>query len=168
MDRTMLNEAKLPNTFWREAVNTTIYILNRAQIRVNNNKTPYELWKGRLATVKYFKLFGRKCYININEDNLGKFDSRINEGIFLGYAYGRKAYKCYNKMLCKVVDSIDVRVDEAIPQEEKSQTNEDPEETIYKELEKRKKERRIRNITPISKDTIQICSKESSIKINSW
>jgi hypothetical protein len=27
-------------------------------------------------------------------------------------------------------------VDEAIPQKEKSQTNEDPEETIYKEREK--------------------------------
>jgi transposase InsO family protein len=41
MDRTMLNEAKLPYTFWREAVNKTIYILNRAQIGVNNNNTPY-------------------------------------------------------------------------------------------------------------------------------
>jgi hypothetical protein len=32
--------------------------------------------------------------------------------------------------LWKVVDSIDVKVDEAILQEEKSQTNEDPEEKI--------------------------------------
>jgi hypothetical protein len=140
MARTMLNEAKLPDTFWREAINTTIYILNRAQIRVNNNKTPYELWKGRPTTVKYFKVFGSKCYIKRNEDNLGKFDSRTDEGIFLGYASGSKAYKCYNKRLCKVVDSIDVRVDEAIPQKEKSQTNEDPEETIYKEREKEEEE----------------------------
>jgi transposase InsO family protein len=43
MARTMLNEAKLPDTFWREAINTTIYILNRAQIRVNSGNTPYEL-----------------------------------------------------------------------------------------------------------------------------
>jgi hypothetical protein len=140
MARTMLNEAKLPDTFWREAVNTTIYILNRAQIRVNNNKTPYELWKGRPTTVKYFKVFGSKCYIKRNEDNLGKFDSRTDEGIFLGYASGSKAYKCYNKILCKVVDSIDVRVDEAIPQKEKSQTNEDPKETIYREREKEEEE----------------------------
>jgi hypothetical protein len=37
------------------------------------------------------------------------------KGIFLGYAYGSKAYKCYNKRLSKVVDNIDVRVDEEIP-----------------------------------------------------
>jgi hypothetical protein len=30
MARTMLNEAKLPKTFWREVVTTTVYILNRA------------------------------------------------------------------------------------------------------------------------------------------
>jgi hypothetical protein len=52
MDRTMLNEAKLLDTFWRETINTTIYILNRAQIRVNNSKTPYELWKVRPTTIK--------------------------------------------------------------------------------------------------------------------
>jgi hypothetical protein len=133
MARTMLNESKLPDTFWREAINTTIYILNRAQIEVKGNKTPYELWKRRPTTIKYFKVFGSKYYIKRNEDNLGKFDSRTDGGIFLGYAYGSKAYKCYNKRLCKVVDNIDVRVDEAILKEEKSQTNEDPEETIYKE-----------------------------------
>ena len=115
MNRTMLNEAKLPDTFWREAFNTTIQILNRPQIRVKNNKTPYELWKCRPTTVKYFKVFTRKWYIKRNEDNLGKFDYITDEGIFLGYAFGSKAYKCYNKILCKFVDSIDVRVDGEIP-----------------------------------------------------
>jgi len=43
-------------------------------------------------------LFGRKCYIKINEDDLGKFDSRYGEGIFLGHAYRSKGYKCYNKI----------------------------------------------------------------------
>jgi hypothetical protein len=38
MDRKMLNEDKLLDTFWREAVNKTFYILKRAQIRVNKKK----------------------------------------------------------------------------------------------------------------------------------
>jgi hypothetical protein len=57
MERTMLNEAKLLDMFWREVINIAVYILNRGQIIVNNNKTPYELWKGRPRTVKYFKVF---------------------------------------------------------------------------------------------------------------
>jgi len=122
----MLNEAKLPDTFCWQVVSKTIYILNREKIRVNNKKTSYELWKSIPTIVKYFKLFWSKCYIKINEDNLKNIDSRIYETIFPPYASRKKAYKFYNKRLHKVLDSIVVRVDEMIPQKEKSHTNEDP------------------------------------------
>ena len=38
--RTMLNEAKLSDTYQREAVYTTVYILNSGQLKVNKDKTP--------------------------------------------------------------------------------------------------------------------------------
>jgi hypothetical protein len=60
--------------------------------------------------------------MKINDDKLGKFDSRVDEGIFLGYSTRSKAYKCYNKRLHKVVECIDVRIDEAWPRE-RSRTN---------------------------------------------
>ena len=41
--RTMLNEAKLSDSFWREVVYTVVYILNRGKLKVNKDKTPYEL-----------------------------------------------------------------------------------------------------------------------------
>jgi hypothetical protein len=41
-----------------------------------------------------------------------------DEGIFLGYATNSKGYKCYNKRLHKMVDCIDVKVDEGIPARE--------------------------------------------------
>jgi hypothetical protein len=69
MARKMMNESKLSDRFWREAINTIVYILNRGKIRVNNDKTPYELWKGRPTTVKYFKYFGSKCYIKRDDCN---------------------------------------------------------------------------------------------------
>lgn len=56
--RTMLNEAKLPDIYWREAIYTTVYILNRRQLRLNNDKTPYEQWYGRPTSTKYFRIFG--------------------------------------------------------------------------------------------------------------
>jgi hypothetical protein len=40
---------------------------------------------------------------------------RADEGIFLGYATNSKGYKCYNKRLHKLVDCVDVKVDEEIP-----------------------------------------------------
>jgi hypothetical protein len=86
MERKMLNEAKISDKCWREVVNTKVYILNRGKIRVNNNKTPYELWKGIPETIKYFKVFGRKCYAKRDDEDLGKFDSIDDEGIFIGYS----------------------------------------------------------------------------------
>ena len=117
--RTMLNEAKLSATYWKEAVYTLVYILNRGQLRVNKDKTPYELWYGRPASLKYFKVFGSKCYIKMNEDDLGKFDSSIDEGIFLGYSSTKKAYICFNNRLHKIVESADVRVDDIKPKRKK-------------------------------------------------
>jgi hypothetical protein len=124
LSRTMLNEAILSDSFWREAVYTAIYILNRGKIKVNSDKTPYELWKGRPTSVKHFRIFGSKCYIKRDDEDLGKFDSREDEGIFLGYSSRSKAYRCYNKRLQKIVESINVRIDEARPHKNKLQTKE--------------------------------------------
>jgi hypothetical protein len=133
MERTMLNEAKLSYMFWREAINTTIYILNRGKIKVNNNKTPYELWKGRPTTIKYFKVFRSKCYIKRDDEDLGKFDSRADEGIFLGYSSRNKDYRCYNTTLHKIIESANVKVDEAGHQKVKTQVNVQADEPGCKE-----------------------------------
>jgi hypothetical protein len=50
-----------------------------------------------------------------NDENIGKYDDRANEGIFLGYDTNSKGYRCYNKRLHKLVDCIDVKVDEELP-----------------------------------------------------
>ena len=91
---------------------------NREQLRVKKDKTPYKLWYGRPTSVIYFKVFGSKCYIKRNEDDLGKFDSRTDEGIFLGYSSTKKAYRWFNKKLHEVVESADVKVDDVKPRKE--------------------------------------------------
>jgi hypothetical protein len=98
-----------------EAIHTTVHILNKAHIRPHSDKTPYELWFGRPASIKHFKIFGSKCYIKNNDENIGKYDDWADEGIFLGYATNSKGYRCYNKRLHKLVDCIDRKVDEEIP-----------------------------------------------------
>ena len=91
----MLNEAKIPDGYWREAIYTVVYVQNRGKLRVNSDKT-HELWFGRTTSVKYFRTFGSKCYIKRDDDNLGKFDSRIDEDIFLGYSSTKKEYRFYH------------------------------------------------------------------------
>jgi len=80
--------------------------------RPENNKTPYEIWRGKKPTVKYFKTFGSKCYILRDRENLGKFDSKSDEGIFLGYSTNSRAYRVFNKRTEIVMESINVVIDD--------------------------------------------------------
>ena len=80
---------------------------------MGTKKTPYELWKGRKPNRQYLRIFGSTCFILKDRENVGKFDSRSDEGIFLGYSSTSKAYRVYNKRTKKVMDTINVVIDEA-------------------------------------------------------
>jgi len=111
--RTMLNETGLPKYFWADAVSTTCYVLNRVLIRPILKKTPYELFRGRKPNLSHLKVFGCKCFIlNNGKDNLGKFDFKSDEGIFLGYSQHGHAYRVYNKRTMLVEESVHVNFDE--------------------------------------------------------
>ena len=112
MARTMMIENNISHKFWKEAVGTTVHIQNRCLFRPHTHKISYELWFGRKPTVKYFKMFGSKCFIRKKNINLEKFEDKADEGIFLGYSTKSRGYKCYNKKLKKIVESTDVKVAE--------------------------------------------------------
>jgi hypothetical protein len=114
MARSMMNERNIPQTYRVEEIHTVVHILNKDHLRPHSDMTPYELWFGRPASIKHFKVFGSKCYIKNNDEDIGKYDDRSDEGIFLGYATNSKGYRCYNKRLHKLVDCIDIKVDEEI------------------------------------------------------
>ena len=44
---------------------------------------------------------------------MGKFDSRSDEGIFMGYSSTSKAYRVYNKRTMKVIETVNVVIDES-------------------------------------------------------
>ena len=113
MSRRMLCENNLPKYFWAEAVHTACYILNRALIWPILKKTPYELWYDRKLNISHLHVVGCKCYmLNNGKDNLGNFDSKSDETIFLGYSLTSKAYRVFNKRTLVVEDTIHVAFDE--------------------------------------------------------
>ena len=104
---------------------------------MNKDNTPYELWYRRPAYSKYFKVFGSNYYIKRDEDELGKFESRTDEGIFLGYSSNKKVYRCYIKRLQKIVASANVRADDIKPRRGRSHdsvenTNDEEKEDLQK------------------------------------
>ena len=63
-----------------------------------------------------------------------KFDSRADKGILVGYSSTKKAYKCYNLRLNKVVESINVTIDETGRTKSKKEENKSMEQ-FFKEVE---------------------------------
>jgi hypothetical protein len=121
MAQTMIMDSKLIDIFWTQVVHTIVHIQNRVMLRNNSDKTPYELWKGRPANVKHFKVFESKCYNKREDGRMGKFDSRVDKGILVGYSSTSKAYKCYNLRLNKVFESINITIDETSRPESKEE-----------------------------------------------
>lgn len=114
MANVMLTNKGLAQRFWAEVINTTCYVSNRVFLRPDTTKTPYD---GRKPSVKYFKVFGSTCYVLKDRENLGKFDSKSDETIFLGNSTRSIAYRVFNKITLTIEESINVVIDDYIMKE---------------------------------------------------
>src|SRR3954464_4374358 len=123
MARTMINETNMAKHFWAEAINTACYIQNRISIRPILNKTPYELWKNKKPNISYFHPFGCICFILNTKDHLGKFDSKAQKCLLLGYSERSKGYRVYNTETLIVEESINIRFDDKLGSEKPKQVD---------------------------------------------
>ena len=76
--------------------------------------------------MKYFQVFGSKCYILNDRENLGKFYAKSDEGIFLGYSINSQAYRVYNKCTKTVMELINVVIDDTISENDIDEDGEGP------------------------------------------
>ena len=110
--RTMLEDSKLPTYFWAKAINIACFTQNLSIINFAQGKTAYQLMKGKNPTLGFLHVFGCKCFILRNQgENLGKFEAKTDEAIFVGYAIAGKAYMVYNLKLNIVMESVHVVFD---------------------------------------------------------
>ena len=110
-------------------------------IRSVLKKTPYEFLKGRKPNLAHLRVFGCVCFIHNNDkDNLGKFDAKSDEGIFLGYSSQSKAYKVLNKRTNRVEESVHVVFNENNSEVEGNSEDEQNEATCSRSSEPRIRE----------------------------
>ena len=95
--RAMLNFANLSLYFCAEAVQTAYFVQNRSITNKRTTKTPYEGLNKKKPDVKFFHIFGCRCFVLNNKDHLGKFEPKADETIFLGYSMHRVAYLVLNR-----------------------------------------------------------------------
>ena len=114
MARCLLFEAKMPNNFWAEAVNTSVYLLNRLPTKAVIGKTPFEAWFGQKPIVSHLKVFGCLCYALVPAEKRTKLERKSVPGVFVGYSSVKKGYRIFDPSTKKVIVSRDVKFNEAV------------------------------------------------------
>ena len=92
MINSMLNSSGLPHNLWGEALLTANFILNRIPFK-NSNKSPYEVWKGRLPSYKMIKIWGCLAKVLIPLPKRTKLGPKTIDCVFIGFANASAAYR---------------------------------------------------------------------------
>ncbi|KAJ9562965.1 hypothetical protein OSB04_008125 [Centaurea solstitialis] len=103
--RSMIAHSSVPPSLWAEALSTACYTQNRTLIVKRTGKTAYEMVNKRKPNIKFFRVFGCVCYLLNNRDDLGKFDAKSDESIFIGYSLNSATYRVYNKRTRSIFES---------------------------------------------------------------
>nr|GFC37882.1 hypothetical protein [Tanacetum cinerariifolium] len=110
--RTMLTLVNLPSFLWAEAITTACFTQNHLIIYKRFDKNPYELMNKRKPNIKLFRVFGCRCYLLNDYEDVGKLKVNGDIGVFVGYSKEYAAFKIYNKRTRKIHESVNVNFDE--------------------------------------------------------
>ncbi|GJS90946.1 retrotransposon protein, putative, ty1-copia subclass [Tanacetum coccineum] len=92
MVRSMMSLTTLPMSFWGYALDSVARILNMVPTK-KVNKTPYEMWHGKVPNLSYLKVWG--CEALVKRDTPNKLESRSIKCIFVGYPKETMGYYFY-------------------------------------------------------------------------
>nr|GFB79965.1 retrovirus-related Pol polyprotein from transposon TNT 1-94 [Tanacetum cinerariifolium] len=112
--RTMLKFANLPLFLWAEAIATACFTQNHLIIYKLFDKTPYELINKRKPNIKFFRVFGCRCCLLNDYEDVGKLKAKGDIGVFVGYLKESVAFRIYNKRTCKIHEIVNVNFDEIL------------------------------------------------------
>ncbi|POM57760.1 Mitochondrial Carrier (MC) Family, partial [Phytophthora palmivora] len=101
--RCMLFASELPLTFWGDAAEYAVYILNRSPTRANEGRmSPLEMISGRAPSLQEVVVFGSACavFVDTSKKNLQK---RSQRGVVIGKSDETKGYRVYLPESNKVV-----------------------------------------------------------------
>ena len=87
----MMEQEKLPISFWGDALMTTTYILNKVSSKAVLS-TPYEVWKGEMPDFYVMRPWGCAAYVHNVSHEYGKLGHKGNKCIFIRYLDSSKGY----------------------------------------------------------------------------
>nr|GFA99671.1 hypothetical protein [Tanacetum cinerariifolium] len=106
--RTMLTFANLPSFLWTKAIATTCFTQNRSIIHKRFDKTPYELMNKRKPNIKFFCVFGCRCYLLNDYEDVRKLKEKGDIGVFVGYSKENDLEDLFQDFYDEYFDSLKI------------------------------------------------------------
>nr|GEU74896.1 hypothetical protein [Tanacetum cinerariifolium] len=100
----MLTFVNPPSFLWAEAIATACFTQNHLIILKRFDKTPYELINKRKPNIKFFRVFGCRCYLLNDYEDVGKLKAKGDIRVFVGYSKESAAFRIYNKQTLSQVE----------------------------------------------------------------
>jgi hypothetical protein len=105
----MLNEAKLPKSFWGKALATANKVLNMLpSAALPPDTTPYEIIEKRKPDYAPLRVFGCRAFAHVGKDKRKSLDSHTTPCVFLGYPEDYRGWKLWDPRAKRVIISRDV------------------------------------------------------------
>ena len=70
---------------WEEAINTTIYLINRGPSTPLVCGIPKEAWTGKKVSYSFLKTFDCEAFAHIDSENRTKLEAKSKKCVFFGY-----------------------------------------------------------------------------------
>nr|GEV04679.1 uncharacterized mitochondrial protein AtMg00810-like [Tanacetum cinerariifolium] len=103
--RSFLLSADVPSVFWREAVLTATYVINRIPTTHNYALSPSEKLYGTSPDYSSLRVFGCTCFVLKPHVERSKLSSKSTLCVFLDYGVSKKGYHCYDPVGQKLYTS---------------------------------------------------------------
>lgn len=101
--RSMLSHAKLPKSFWGEAMRTVADLINLSPSIPLNGEILDEVWYGKKASYGQLRVFGCRAFFHIPKDERAKLDARKKECIYLGSPRDELGFRLWDPLNKKIV-----------------------------------------------------------------
>ena len=104
--RTRLHHSNVPKKFWREAVLTAAYLINRMPSKLLSYNSLFQCLISHFPHLNFHTplplgIFGCVAFVHIPHQARDKLDPRALRCIFLGYSPTQKGYKYYHHLTRK-------------------------------------------------------------------
>ena len=104
--------ARLPKTFWTEAINTAAYLINRGPSVPLGFKIPEEEWTGNEVDLSYLKVLGCTSYVYEDPDARDKLDAKARKCYLISFDSNYIRYRLWDDQNRKIIKHKDITFDE--------------------------------------------------------